>query len=107
MAEVVDVLIPCKAFAEGKTRLSSLLDAGARADLCRGLLQNAISAAYALPCRRLAVISADPEVVAFADDRGTLVINDPGRGLNAALQHGRQMLEAGRGADTQLMVLPI
>jgi 2-phospho-L-lactate guanylyltransferase len=103
----VDVLIPCKFLADGKTRLAPCLSPEARKKLCRSFLVHAIEATRALSPRRIAVISADPEVSTLANTHGVLSLMDPGNGLNAALEHGRDVLFRNSLKSASFMILPI
>jgi len=91
----VAVLIPVKAFGEAKVRLAEALDREARAQLARTMADHVVDAAAGLP---VAVVCDDPEVAAWAESRGALVLGEPGRGLNGAVQKGFEQLVA-RGAQ--------
>jgi len=86
------VLIPVKAFAEAKRRLDPALDGPARAALARAMADRVVSAARPLP---VAVVCDDGEVAAWARRHGALVIWEPGRGLNGAVEAGVDHLRAG------------
>ncbi len=79
------ILIPVKAFAEAKRRLHLALDPAERANLARAMANRVVDAAFPA---RVAVVCDDPEVAAWADSRGALVIEEPGRGLNPAVEAG-------------------
>lgn len=79
------VLVPIKAFTAAKGRLAEVLDAGARAELARRMAAQVLAAAAPLP---VVVVTDDAEVAAFARSHGAQVIDDPGGGLNAAVQAG-------------------
>jgi 2-phospho-L-lactate guanylyltransferase len=83
----VAVLIPVKAFTEAKVRLAPAMDPAARADLSRSMADHVMTAAGSLP---VAVVCDDPEVAAWAESRGAVVIDEdrPGRGLNGAVRRG-------------------
>ncbi len=97
-----DILIPCRSFLTGKSRLAGILPPPARARLCRDLFDRTLAAALALPAR-VAVVTADAEVAARAHARGAIALPDPGGGLNAALTAGAGLL----GPGGPLAVLPI
>lgn len=101
----LDILIPCKGFRQGKSRLAPVMSPAARALLCRRLLGRTLSLAGCF-ATRIAVVSSDPEVLAFAAQRDAQPITDDGAGLNAALHHANEHLLRGedRGA---LLVMPI
>jgi 2-phospho-L-lactate guanylyltransferase len=83
------VLIPIKAFTKAKLRLSEALNPDQRADLARKMSHQVLRAAGDLP---VAVVCDDREVAAWARDRGALVIWEPGRGLNGAVEAGVRRL---------------
>jgi 2-phospho-L-lactate/phosphoenolpyruvate guanylyltransferase len=89
------VLVPVKAFGAGKARLAPLLDPSRRAELSRLMAARVLDAARPLP---VAVVCDDPEVAAWAAERGALVLPEPGRGLNGAVEAGvRRLAAAGAG----------
>src|SRR5439155_3251937 len=90
----VAVLVPVKAFATAKLRLAPAMAAGERAALARTMADRVVAAASPLP---VAVVCDDDEVAAWARERGAIVIHEPGRGLNGAVQEGVSWL-AGEGA---------
>ena len=98
----MDILIPCKGFARGKTRLAGVLTPDQRADLCAALFHHTLGQALATGAR-VAVVSEDAAVAQFARAQGALAVADPGGGLNAALAHGADVL----GSDAPLILLPI
>jgi 2-phospho-L-lactate/phosphoenolpyruvate guanylyltransferase len=79
------VLIPVKAFAEGKARLAPTLDRQGRAELSRTMATRVLEAAAPLP---VAVVCDDAEVASWALDNGAMVLPEPGRGLNGAVEAG-------------------
>jgi 2-phospho-L-lactate guanylyltransferase len=81
----VAVLVPVKSFAAAKQRLAPALAAPERAQLVRRMAEGVLDAAAGLP---VAVVSDDPEVVAWAEARGAGALWEPGRGLNRAVEEG-------------------
>lgn len=79
------VLVPVKAFADAKRRLGEALSDQQREDLARAMAARVLSAAAPLA---VAVVCDDPAVAAWARDRGALVVWEPGRGLNGAVEAG-------------------
>jgi 2-phospho-L-lactate guanylyltransferase len=79
------VLVPVKAFGEGKVRLSAALPPPERVALVRTMAERVLAAARPLP---VAVVCDDREVATWARDLGALVIWEPGRGLNDAVEDG-------------------
>jgi 2-phospho-L-lactate/phosphoenolpyruvate guanylyltransferase len=98
----VDILIPCKGFAHGKSRLAGVLTPHQRATLCAALFRHTLAQALDTGAR-VAVVSEDAEVVGLARSQGAQAIADPGGGLNAALAHGAAVLRGG----APLILLPI
>lgn len=97
----MDILIPCKSFARGKSRLAPALPPDRRMRLCRAFLSHTLDQALATGAR-VAVVTEDEGVARLSRRRGAMVIEDPGQGLNAALSHGNARL----GGDYGLMILP-
>lgn len=97
----MDILIPCKGFARGKSRLSPALTPAQRRRLCRAFLLRTLEEALATGAR-VAVVTENDEVAALARHHGALAIPDPEQGLNAALEHGNARL----GTATPLIVIP-
>lgn len=85
------VLVPVKAFDQAKRRLDAALGAAERALLARAMAEQVLWAARPLP---VAVVCDDTDVAAWARDNGALVIWEPGRGLNGAVEAGVDRLRA-------------
>jgi 2-phospho-L-lactate guanylyltransferase len=85
------VLVPVKAFAEGKARLAPTLDPKGRAELSRLMATRVLEAAAPLP---VAVVCDDAEVARWAVDHGAMALPEPGRGLNGAVEAGVGRLAA-------------
>ena len=79
------VLVPIKAFNEAKRRLDHALTAPERAELARAMADRVLDAAHPLP---VAVVCDDNDVADWARRRGALVVWEPGRGLNGAVEAG-------------------
>lgn len=91
----VAVLVPVKAFAQAKLRLSPALDPEARVDLARRMAATVLRAAGPLPT---AVVCDDEAVRAWAEDRRVKAIWTPGLGLNGAVEAGvAELARAGIG----------
>ncbi len=95
----VAVLVPVKAFAEAKLRLAPALPPLGRAALAREMASHVLSAARPLPA---AVVCDDPEVAAWARAERALVIWEPERGLNRAVEAGVERL--GRAGARRVIV---
>lgn len=85
------VLVPVKAFAEAKRRLGGALDDTTRRTLARDMAARVLMAAAPL---ETAVVCDDKEVAEWARSHGALVVWEPGRGLNGAVEAGVAQLAA-------------
>jgi len=94
------VLVPVKAFSSAKGRLAPLLGIVERARLARAMAEHVLAAAAPLP---VAVVCDDAEVARWAMAHGAIVLPEPGRGLNGAVEAGVARLKA-IGADEILVV---
>jgi 2-phospho-L-lactate guanylyltransferase len=88
----VAVLVPVKSFGEAKLRLAPALDPTHRAELARVMATHVVQSAAPLPT---AVVCDDAEVAEWARDLGALVVWEPERGLNRAVEAGVARLAAG------------
>ena len=79
------MLVPIKAFHEAKGRLDHALSPSERSALARSMAARVIEAAAPLP---VAVVCDDNDVAGWARHRGALVVWEPGRGLNGAVEAG-------------------
>ena len=79
------VLVPIKAFHEAKGRLDHALSGSERSALARSMAAQVLEAAAPLP---VAVVCDDNDVADWARARGALVVWEPGRGLNGAVEAG-------------------
>ena len=87
----VAVLVPVKTFSEAKLRLAPALDPAHRAELARAMATHVVTSAAPLPT---AVVCDDAEVAEWARDLGALVVWEPERGLNRAVEAGVARLAA-------------
>jgi 2-phospho-L-lactate guanylyltransferase len=85
------VLVPVKAFGQAKLRLAPAMAPPQRAALAQSMAAQVVRSAAGLP---VAVVCDDPDVAAWARSLGALVIWEPGRGLNGAVQEGVARLGA-------------
>ena len=88
----VAVLVPGKSFGEAKLRLAPALDPAHRAELARLMATHVVQSAAPLPT---AVVCDDAEVAEWARDLGALVVWEPERGLNRAVEAGVARLATG------------
>ena len=85
------VLVPVKRFSEAKVRLAPALSPRERAALARQMAAAVLRAAQPLP---VAVVCDDTAVAEWARAEGALVLWEPGRGLNGAVESGVEQLAA-------------
>ncbi len=90
------VLVPVKAFHLAKRRLDRTLGDHQRAELARAMADRVVGAAFPLP---VAVVCDDKAVAHWARQRGALVVWEPGRGLNGAVEAGVDRLRSGGTAE--------
>lgn len=103
MSEAPHIVIPCKPFASGKSRLAPVLDVGARWQLAAHLLEHALDLALKVASSdHVNVVTSDASAAAIACSWGARTIGDNGAGLNDALDVACRPL---RGAP--LVILPI
>jgi 2-phospho-L-lactate guanylyltransferase len=85
--------VPVKSFAAAKQRLGAALPDAQRRALVQDMAAGVIVAAAPLP---VAVVCDDAEVADWARAHGALVVWEPGRGLNGAVEAGvTRMAELG------------
>ena len=104
------ILIPCKSFAIGKSRLSPVLSATQRDALCRRFLGNTLALALSLVAKvDVRVVSSDPAVAQVAAAIGIDCAVDGDTGLNAALAGAISGFLAGKpdSIDRDVLILPI
>lgn len=95
----VAVLVPVKAFTEAKLRLAPALLPAGRSELARAMATHVLDAARPLPT---AVVCDDTEVATWARQHRVLVIWEPERGLNRAVEAGVERL---RGAGAERVIV--
>lgn len=83
-AGTTGVVLPLRSFREGKARLAATLDPPGRLGLAMDMAATVMAAADGRPA---VVVSSDPDVTAWARDRGADTLPDPGR-LDAAARAG-------------------
>jgi 2-phospho-L-lactate guanylyltransferase len=91
----VAVLVPVKAFADAKLRLAPALPAAERSHLAQTMATHVLEAARPIP---VAVVCDDAAVADWAREHGALVVWEPGRGLNGAVEAGVERLAAAGAA---------
>jgi len=90
------VLVPVKAFGAAKARLAPTLDPAGRDALARVMAARVLAAAGPLP---VAVVCDDDEVARWAQRLGAMVLPEPGRGLNGAVEAGVERLGAAGASE--------
>ncbi|WP_153772131.1 2-phospho-L-lactate guanylyltransferase [Labrenzia sp. CE80] len=99
-------LIPVKAFADAKSRLSGILTPEQRAKLAQAMFRDTLSAtALAEGLDGIAVVTKDPEAAEITRLAGACVIDDQTQDLNDALTAGRMTLQNRLGA-VDLIIIP-
>ncbi len=99
-------MLPQRGLARGKSRLAGVLDAAARHELNRWLLERTLGVVthWLGDTRRCVVVSPDAATLATAHAHGATALRDAGAGLNAAVEQGTAYAAA-RGAR-QWLILP-
>ncbi|MFJ8913005.1 2-phospho-L-lactate guanylyltransferase [Amycolatopsis sp. NPDC102389] len=90
----IDLIVPMKRPAQGKSRLRGAVVPERHAELVLALAYDTLSAATSADgVRRVLVVAADPASVADLTELGVEIVTEPSRGgLNAALRHGEELL---------------
>lgn len=90
----IDLIVPLKRPAEGKSRLRGAVVTEQHAALVLALAQDTLSAVTSVDgVRRVLVVAADPASVADLTELGVEIVAEPSRGgLNAALRYGEALL---------------
>lgn len=98
-------LVPLRGLEAAKSRLGGQLDAEERLDLVTGLLERTLAAATGCSLvDHVLLVSPDPAALELGLRLGVEGLREPGRGLNAALDAGRDHALAARART--LLVLP-
>jgi 2-phospho-L-lactate/phosphoenolpyruvate guanylyltransferase len=104
LASGVSAVVPVKDLQGTKSRLTPILDPGARAGLTLYMMGRVVAAIRSSGVEDVCVVSPDRIVLNEAQRRGAIPLPQESRGLNPALEEGRRRaLEL--GAST-LLVLP-
>jgi 2-phospho-L-lactate/phosphoenolpyruvate guanylyltransferase len=104
------ILIPCKAFASGKSRLSSVLSPERRDRLCRSFLVNTVHFAADLVGKgHIYVVSSNSEVAALASELGVGCEGEADIDLNSALtcSIARILERKPEQSSHDILILPI
>lgn len=101
------IIIPCKTFGIGKSRLATCLSARGRRSLCEELFRRTIRLALSIvEPRDICVVTSDPDATRIAQASGSQFVRDLGNGLNASLSDARRALLASNQNVGTLLVLP-
>jgi 2-phospho-L-lactate guanylyltransferase len=101
------ILIPCKNFDRGKSRLAPDLDPGSRRALCEQFLCQTLALATSMiPPSQVKVVTDDPRAVGIGADYGASIVPDVGTDLNSALAGARRLLLSDRSYEPDVLVLP-
>ena len=104
------IFIPCKAFAAGKSRLSSVLSPERRDRLCRSFLANTVHfAADLVEKGHVYVVSSNNEVAALAAEFGVGCEGEADTDLNSALTCAiaRILEQEPENSSRNILILPI
>jgi 2-phospho-L-lactate guanylyltransferase len=101
------ILIPCKNFDQGKSRLAPDLDPDSRRALCEQFLCQTLALATSMiPPSQVKIVSDDPRAVGIGTDYGASIVPDLGTDLNSALAGARRLLLSDRSCEPDVLVLP-
>ncbi|HET7478213.1 MAG TPA: 2-phospho-L-lactate guanylyltransferase [Rubrobacteraceae bacterium] len=100
----VFAVVPVKDLWGTKSRLSPILNPGARAGLTLYMMGRVIRALHEADVSEVGVVSPDPVVLHTAADHGATPVTQESRGLNPALEEGRRWA-IDKGASA-ILVLP-
>jgi 2-phospho-L-lactate/phosphoenolpyruvate guanylyltransferase len=104
----MQVVIPCKAFDLGKSRLAPCLEPVSRQELCRSLFVRTLDLAMrAFSRQQICVVTNDADAIALARSLSIDCVIDPGQGLNEGLEAARRDLLTTTRAAGAMLVLPI
>jgi 2-phospho-L-lactate/phosphoenolpyruvate guanylyltransferase len=100
----VFAVVPVKDLAGTKSRLTPILNPGARAGLTLYMMGRVVSALRGAGVENVGVVSPDRIVLGEARERGATPLRQESRGLNPALEEGRRWaMDCGA---SELLVLP-
>jgi 2-phospho-L-lactate/phosphoenolpyruvate guanylyltransferase len=104
------IIIPCKSFAVGKSRLSAVLSPESRNALCRSFLVNTVAVAHKLAASdHIRIVSSDSDVASVASQLGVNCDGENDRDLNSALTSSVAKIVAGglESRGRNILILPI
>lgn len=97
-------VVPVKDLWGTKSRLSPILNPGARAGLTLYMMGRVVDALLEAGVESVGVVSPDPVVLQTADEHGAVPLTQASEGLNPALEEGRTW--AVKQGASRLLVLP-
>lgn len=104
LAGAVWAVLPVKPFEDAKSRLEPVMEPERRRELARALMLHSLGALQTCAgIERVLVVSSDREALELAGAQGAETLDDPGSGLNAALEEARR--HAVEGGAEALLVL--
>lgn len=103
----MQIVVPCKQFDLGKSRLATCLSPPARRSLCEELLRGTLALALNLAePANIFVVTSDPDASRIAQMNSTRVVFDRGNGLNASLNDARQTVLQSYPIAETLLIMP-
>jgi 2-phospho-L-lactate guanylyltransferase len=101
----VFAIVPVKGLEEAKSRLSPFINPEERGVVTLAMLSHVLTTVREAPgVERVGVVSPSPRVLTMAEDIDASALREEGRGLNSALEQGRDWALS-EGASS-LLVLP-
>lgn len=105
MTEAFHVIVPCKSFGKGKSRLAGVLNPPARRALCEGMLAETLSlASQVAPASSIWLVSAD--IAPPIQYSGINLVVESRPGLNFALDDARSAIVS-QDRFANILILPI
>jgi 2-phospho-L-lactate guanylyltransferase len=101
------IVIPCKNFDQGKSRLAPELDPASRRALCEQFLRQTLALAMSIiPPSQVKILTGDPRAIRIGREYGVSIVPDLGTDLNSALTEARRLLLSNRSCEPDVLVLP-
>ncbi len=105
MGQKTRLIVPVKNLENSKTSFSEVFSLDQRKELTLSMLEDVLESAGRVQKVETVVVSPDPEVVRFVEDRGTKTLEEPGLGLNRALEMA--IGESINLGFEQILILPV
>jgi 2-phospho-L-lactate/phosphoenolpyruvate guanylyltransferase len=101
------ILIPCKNFDQGKSRLTPELAPASRRALCEQFLCQTVALATSMISpNQVKIVTDDPRAVRIGGDYGASIMPDLGTDLNSTLTEARRLLLSDRSCEPSVLILP-